>query len=436
MIMMIRSMKKNSMRINVPYTRRLAVILAMVMLQTSLAGAVAQVPGSLAILEPPMHLPEMRAVWDGIRSEIYLDPLLLVRGREEILQELEEWRLAAEAVRAAYRTADRITLERTQVFLEKAWALYYQFDFDQAIEILTQAEELLSTPGDSGFRTHLMFEVLLLRGIVARAAGDKNYLKDFKRTVALDPARELPSERYSPEIITIYSRIRNEILTGEQVSLFVDGTPVDASVLIAGKKPGEVTQDTGFLVLPGKHFIDVSAPGYEPWGQTLDAERFEPADIHFELIPTGPEGDPDDFFLHRLRAGDRMYMILLAAKLDVDYLLIPDPGENVLRAWLIDREGRSVDHVVLWETGDTRESGAFKAAKVLEPLRQEWSHSRTTAGAPLSMPALSQELLEDPTPVEATKTWSRYAIAIGVLLLVGAAAAADKSGSTRVEATW
>ncbi len=211
---------------------------------------------------------------------------------------------------------------------------------------------------------------------------------------------------------------------------------VIASVLLGGEELGEVSPDTGLLVLPGRHFIEASASGYEPWGLTLDAERFEPADIRFDLVPTGPEGDPDGFFLQRLRAGDRSYMILLAEKLDVDYLLIPDPDGSVLRLWLIDSEGRSVDHAVLWETGDTRESGAHRVAKVLEPLRQKWDHSRTTAGAPFSLPALSQTLPDDPTSGEGATTWSRYAIAIGILLLVGAAATAERSGSTRIEATW
>lgn len=430
------SMKKDPMRTSVLFTRRLAVILAVTMLQASVVGAVSPAPGSLAVLEPPMPLPEMRAAWDGIRSEIYLDPLLLVRGREEVLKELEEWQLAAQSVRSAYRTADRITLDRTQALLEEAWAYYYQFDYDLATGVLNEAKELLSTSGDSGFRTHLMFEVLLVGGIVARAVGDKSYINDFKWAAALDPVRELPSVRYSPETITDYSRIRSELLTMERVSLFVVGTPADASVLIGGGELVEVPLDTGFLVLPGRHFIEASAPGYEPWGLTLDAERFEPANIRFELVPTGPEGDPDDFFLQRLRAGDRLYMILLAERLNVDYLFIPDPGESVLRAWLIDREGRSVDHVALWKTGDTREAGALRVAKVLEPLRQEWDHSRTTAGAPLSLPALSQGLPEGSSAVEGSMTWSRYAIAIGVLLLVGAAATADRSGGTRIEATW
>jgi hypothetical protein len=424
------------MRRSAPSTRRLAVIMAVTLLQTSMAWAVSPAPGSLAVLEPPMPLPEMRAAWDGIRNEIYLDPLLLVRGREEVLKELEEWRLAAQAIRSAYRTADRITLDRAQALLDEAWAFYYQFDYDSASAGLSRTEKLLSTPGDSGFRTHLMFEVLLASGIVARTTGDNSYIMNFKRAAALDPGRELPSEKYSPETITIYNRIRRELLAGERVSLFVDRTPADASVLAGGGESGSAFPGTGYLVLPGKHFIEASAPGYEPWGTTFDAERFEPSNLRFELVPTGPEGDPDGFFLQRLRAGDRSYMTLLAEKLDVDYLFIPDPDENFLKAWLIDRKGRSVDHVALWETGDTRESGALRVARALEPLRQEWDHSRTTAGAPLSLPALGQDPPEDPDTFGGSKVWSRYAIAIGVLLLVGAAANAERNPSTRIEATW
>jgi hypothetical protein len=424
------------MRKSAHFTRSLAVILALNLLQASLAWAISPVPGSLAVLEPPMSLPEMRAAWDGIRDRIYLDPLLLVKGREEVLKELEEWRLAARSIRSAYGTADRIALDRAQTLLEEAWSLYYQFDYDGASEALSRAENLLSTPGDSGFRTRLMFEVLLAGGILARTTGDNSYIEDFKGAAALDPARELPSEKYSPETINIYNRIRGELLNGQRVSLFVGGTPADASVLLGGQETGEALQDKGYLVLPGKHFIEASAPGYEPWGLAFDAARFAPVNLLFNLAPTGPEGDPEGFFLRRLRAGDRSYMTLLAEKLDVDYLLIPDPDDSVLRAWLLDREGRSVDHVVLWETGDTREAGALRAARALEPLRQEWDHSRTTAGAPLSLPALDQDLKDDADSLKGPAVWSRYAIAIGVLLLVGAAANAERGGSTRIEATW
>jgi len=431
-----RSKKKEPMKIRAPFTRRLAVILAVTMLQASMAWAVSPVPGKLAVLEPPMPVPEMRAVWDGIRSEVYLDPLLLVRGREEVLKTLEEWSQAGQAVRSAHRTADRITLDRTQVFLEEAWAFYFQFNYDSATEALRQAEELLFTPGDSGFRTQLMFEVLLLKGIVARAAGEKSYLNGFKQAAALEPTRELPSERYSPETIAIYDGIRRELLNSEQVSLFVDGTPADAAVKVGTGEPKKMDSDAGYLVLPGRHFIEVVAPGYEPWSLTLNAERFQPATVRFQLLPAGPEDDPDGFFLQRLRADDRPYMVLLMEKLDVDYLLIPDPDIDVLRVWLIDREGRSVDHTVVWEDGDTRESGWLRVAKVLEPVRQQWDHSRTTTGAPFSLPDIQQDLPEPSTAGEKSGTWTRYALALGILLLVGAAANAESGGSNRIEATW
>lgn len=430
------SMKKESMRTGAPFTRILAVILAVIMLQTSIAGAVSQAPGKLAVLEPPMPLPEMRAIWDGVRNEVYLDPLLLVKGREEVLSALQQWRQAGQAVRSAYRTADRVTLDRTQSLIEEAWALYYQFKYESATKALNQAQELLSTPGDSGFRTHLMFEVLLLGGIVARAAGNKSYINSFKRAAALEPIRELPSERYSPETVTIYNGIRRELLKAEQVSLFVDGTPADASVKVGGDSPLKMTSDAGHMLLPGRHFIEAMAPGYEPWSLTLDTERFEPANVHFDLVPTGPEDDPDSFFLQRLRAGDRSYMVLLAGRLNVDYLLIPDPDGDVLKVWLIDRQGRSVDHAILWEAGDIRDTVALRVAKVLEPVRQEWNHDRTTADAPFSLPEFSQDLSDGTNAAQGSSKWATYALAIGILLLVGAVAASESDGSTRIEATW
>jgi len=422
------------MRKSPPFTRILAAALAVMMLKASAAEAVSPAPGSLAVLEPPMSAPEVRAAWDGVRSGIYLDPLLLVRGREEVQKELEVWRQTAESVRSAIRTADRITLDRAQSLLEEAWVFYFQFDYGRATGVLGESKNLLlSTPGDSGFRTQLMFELLLLSGIVARASGDESYINDFKGAAALDPHRELSNEKYSPENITIYRRVRNDLLKGGQVPFFIEGNPTDAVVVVDGEELAAESADTGHLILPGNHFIEVSAPGYEPWGLSLDAERFGPASLRFELVPIGPDGDPDTFFLERLKAGDRTFMALLAGKLDVDYMLVTDTDGGALRAWLIDRDGRTLDHASLWERGDDRGSAARKAAELIKPLRQEWALDQTTADAPFNLPAPEQAV---PETLEGGTPWSRYALAIGILILAAAAAGADRGSGTRIEATW
>lgn len=433
-------MKIEPMKKSPPFIKRLSASLALIMFQTSTAWAVSPVPGSLAVLEPSLPIPEMRAAWDGIRNEIYLDPLLLVKGHEEVSRKLSEWRLAADSIRAAYRTADRVTLDRTQALIEEAWAHYYQFDYHQAAQALSESEKLLSPPGDSGFRTRLMFDVLLLRGLVARAGKDKSYGSHFMKAAAIDPVRELSLQKYSPETINIYNRYRDELLAESRVSLFVEGTPADATVSIGDQVLKDIPPDTGHLALPGIHFLEASAPGYETWSMIFDAHRFEPARVNFKLVPTGPEGEPDSFFLQRLKAGDRSYLALLAEKLGVDYLLVPDPHENSLRAWLIDHEGRTVDHALLWEAegkvGDADESGTQKAMAFLKPLRQRWDYERTSIDAPFSMPDNDFALPEESGDVDTSSGWNKYAIAIGLLILVGVAAGAEQGGDTRVEATW
>lgn len=428
--------KTDPVRKNPLFIRELAFLLALIMLPASMAWAVSPVPGSLAVLEPPMPLPEMRAAWDGILSGIYLDPLLLIKDRDQVSEELVEWREAAQAVRSAHLAADRITLDRVQALIEKAWSLYYQFDYEQAAEVLDESKEILLTPGGSGFRTRLMFEVLLAFGVVGRAAGDKEFGSYFTQAAAMDPARELSAQRYSPEISSLYQRLRSDLLVKGQVPVNVQGTPADAAVIIGkgdleGGSPG-----TEHSVLPGLHFLEVSAPGYEPWGMDLDAKSFEPANIHFDLVPAGPEGDPDSFFLERFKAGDRPYMTLLAEKLDVDYLLIPDPQEDILKAWLIDGQGRTVQHAILWKVGETKESGYLKADGMLAPLRQVWDRNGNAPGALLSMPTPGPELSMDPDDGKGSSAWSRYAIAVGVLILIGVAAGSESGDNTRIEAAW
>ena len=168
------------------------------------------------------------------------------------------------------------------------------------------------------------------RDMAARAAGAGNYESHFIRAAALDPVQELSSDKYSPETVAVYSRLKGDLLRKSMVPIFIEGTPLDASVSIGGLELKDISTDKGHMIRPGAHFLDISAPGYEPWSLILDTRDFETSSVRFELIPSGPEGDPDDFFLQRFKAGDRPYLTILAGKLKVDYLLIPDPGEDVL----------------------------------------------------------------------------------------------------------
>jgi hypothetical protein len=129
-------------------------------------------------------------------------------------------------------------------------------------------------------------------------------------------------------------------------------------------------------------------------------------------------------------------MTLLAEKLDVDYLLIPDPREDILKAWLIDEQGRTVQHAILWKAGEAKESGYLKAERMLAPLRQAWDRDSTASGTLLSLPLSGPELAMNPGDGKETPVWSRYAIAVGVLLLIGAAAGSESGDSTRIEAAW
>ena len=426
-------MMKDLMRTNAPFIRKLAALLAVVVLRTSTAGAVSLPPGSLAVLEPSFPAPEMRAAWDEIRSGIYLDPLLLVKGREEVSRKLHHWRQGAESVQTAHRTADRITLDRTRSLIEEAWSLYYRFEYRKAEEVLTRARELLVTPGDSGFRTRLMHEILVLGGVVSRAAGSADHIQYFKKAVALDPDRELPPERYSPQTLSLYARTRNNLLSEEKVLLTAEGTPADALVRVAGGEAGKMSRESGFKVLPGQHFLQVSAPGYEPWSAAVEVETLEPAIVRFELMPAGPEGDPDSFFLRRLRSGDTLYMSLLSQKLGVDYLFVPDPGESQLMGWLINKKGHTVKHLVIWSSGETAQTGAGRLGEVLQPLRHQWDR---TAGVPLTLPPRQQGQADGPGSFKKGGNWKKYAIAVGLILLVGAAAGSDRGQNTTVEATW
>jgi hypothetical protein len=429
-------MKSTSMMKSRRYIKILALAAAAAIFHVSLVWAVPLETGSLAVLEPSIPDTRMRAAWEGIRKSIFLDPLLLTMGREEVVKGLNDWQFAADSVRLSLVTSDRITLERTRLLIDQAWSHYYQFEYKQASAALEESRKLLLSPGDSGFRARLMFELLLLKGIVARSAGDDAYRNWFAEAAAIDPGGELSPEKYSPEIISTYSRFRDELIAGGTVPVSVAGTPTDASVKFSGVELDKADREKGYQVLPGIHFLEVKAPGYEPWSKVLETRRFQPSTVRYELVPNGPEADTENFFLGRLKAGDGVFLALLAGKLDVDYLLVPDPQADNLGAWLVDSNGEVVDNALLWKPGDDKDTGSLRAAGLLKPLRQELTLISTTPGAPLSLPAAAQPLSEEGTDSRKSSLWSRYAVPLGILLLIGAAVSGSQGGDTRIEATW
>jgi hypothetical protein len=412
--------------------RLLAGVLALVMLPVGVARAASLPPGSLAVLEPTLHAPEMQAAWDHVERQLNLDPLLLLKDKEKVAGILEEWQLSGEAIKASHLTAYRTAMERSGSILSGAWDAYYSFDYDGAIALLKQMGELISIPGDTSLRADLAFEMFILEGMVLRAREGKGHGALFARAAALAPDRDLPEERYSPETIAIYKRVRKEVSNEARASLQVTGSPADTAVIVDGKQRGTLT-DT--LPIPtGRHYVELTAPGYEPWYGVMDADRLAPTNIRQDLVSGGPVGDHAGFFIGRLRAGDRGYLAQLVSRLEVDYVLIPEAEESTLKVWLLDRDGRTVGHGAIWEQGDRPEDGMKLVAAIVEPLRQSWGSQMGQYNVSLPDAGPVPENRRKESPI--MSGWRKYAVLLGAALVIGSMSNASGDGGTRVEVTW
>jgi len=419
-----------------PFTKYFALFLVFIMLRSSLCSAAALSPGSLALLDGAFSGPEMRAVWELASRNTYLDPHLLVMGEEDVALILDRWRDEGDAVQTAWRTADSAALQQIRGLIDEAWSAYYAFSFEKALGLLGEADKFLDAPGDSRFRSRMTFEAGVLKGMILRAVGDRAFAEEFTKAAAVDPDAELPPDRYSPEIISAYSRVKMSLLEKEPVFLTIEGTPGDAKVLVDGKAAG-TARETLAGVPAGRHFIEASAPGYETFSRVLEIEEWESPSVNFSLLETGPEGEPAPFFLQRLEVGDRSYLSRLAGVLDVDYVLIPDGEEGILRTWLVDREGRTVAHGIIWSPGEEQAVAVERISAILEPLQLEWGDPGGSAFFQMNLPPVSDSIQGDWEEIEEVSVWKRYAPVIGLLILVGVAAVSgSESGGTRIEVTW
>ncbi|MDT8396710.1 MAG: PEGA domain-containing protein [bacterium] len=412
--------------------RGMAWAMALVMLRVSVAGAVSLPPGSLAVLEPTLQVPEMRVAWDQVQRQLYMDPLLLIKDKEQVAGMLEQWRQSGEAIAASHLTAYRSAMESSGPVLSEAWDAYYGFEYDRALRSLKRMRELVSIPGDTSLRADLAFEMYILEGMVLRAREGKGHGVPFARAAALDMERELPEERYSPGTVEQYLRVRREVSGGAKAFLKVTGSPADMAVIVDGKQTGAL--NSTLELPPGGHYIELTAPGYEPWYGVVEMDRLTPTNIRQDLAPGGPEDEYAPFFMGRLRAGDKGYLARLVSRLEVDYILIPEGDESTLQAWLLDREGLTVGRGTIWEAGDSVEEGMARMEAMVEPLRQTWS---TQAGqVNVNLPEAEPVPESRPEENGIMSGWRRYAVILGAALVIGSMSSASGGGGTRVEVTW
>ena len=159
-----------------------------------------------------------------MERQLYLDPLLLVKGKEQVAGILKQWEQSGAAIESSHLTAYRSAMNRSEKIMANTWDAYYGFEFEKALKLLAEMEKLISISGDTALRADMAFERYILEGMVLRAMERKGYRSSFASAAA--------SARY-PSSASSFTARRDSTsdLVGTRLMLFPPFSVAAASCL-------------------------------------------------------------------------------------------------------------------------------------------------------------------------------------------------------------
>jgi hypothetical protein len=170
--------------------------------------------------------------------------------------------------------------DRARALAEQAGDALDARNYQQALDLVTQAEELYHAP------THLLIAAEAHEGLGALVEAAELY----ERIVAEPlPAGSPPAFKSAQNDAT--ARIR--ALIARIPSLLVRVSPASASAVVTlDGQPFDSGGDAAKRVNPGKHTIRASAPGFRDYEKTVELKRGGVVTIEIKLEPTEASSQP------------------------------------------------------------------------------------------------------------------------------------------------
>ncbi|MES2639869.1 MAG: hypothetical protein V4850_10320 [Myxococcota bacterium] len=135
--------------------------------------------------------------------------------------------------------------------LREGKILYDRAQPDQAIPVLEQATRLLAAGLASSTDVSHLHDALTLLGLAQAGLGDEPAARlSFRRSVTLNPSRQLDAVNYPPQIVDLYAQVRAAAVAEAPASLTVSAPP-DARMWVDGRQ----TPAGDMTVVPGEHYV-------------------------------------------------------------------------------------------------------------------------------------------------------------------------------------
>jgi hypothetical protein len=191
----------------------------------------------------------------------------------------------------------------TAEVLKRAIAAYDGLRFDEARAVLDQARDLVDRTGGAGLTTAQLSDLFLYRGIVRVQLGDEASAWDELRTaIVIMPARELDRGRFSPKVVELFDRVRDETMHRQAAGELQVDAPAGCTAYI-----DDIAAPTKIEKLAGSHWVHVDCPDRPPWGQRIDLSAMG---MHLKPDPAPYAPPTDDELLVQARvAGARALVV-------------------------------------------------------------------------------------------------------------------------------
>ncbi|MDP2314589.1 MAG: tetratricopeptide repeat protein [Pseudomonadota bacterium] len=187
-------------------------------------------------------------------------------------------------VRLAGREAlivDAFALGPGRDALREGKILYDRAQPDQAIPVLEQATRQLVAGLASSTDVRDLHDALTLLGLANAGLGNEAAARQaFRRSVTLNPSRQLDAVNYPPQIVALYAEVRSQAVA-EPPCLLTITAPANAQLWIDGRQtpPGEVS------MVPGEHHLTLRGTDGSSAFQTLTLAPGERKSIAPDLSP-------------------------------------------------------------------------------------------------------------------------------------------------------
>lgn len=176
--------------------------------------------------------------------------------------------------------------------LKEGKVLYDRAQPDQAIPVLEQASRQLAAGLATSTDVRDLHDALTLLGLANAGLGNQDAARAaFRRSVTLDPTRQLDAVNYPPQIVALFEEVRKA--AGAEVPGIISlSPPTGAEVWIDGR---QVLTSGDLKLIPGEHHVLVKGAEGTGWFESVTLGPGERKALAQGLSPRAigrPAADP------------------------------------------------------------------------------------------------------------------------------------------------